>query len=606
MLATRTVPLTGSVATTLAQSRMAWPVRPQAVPYDGVAHFASFCLLNQQHCLNGLPRQDIPTGTPLVLSDFYSERFTTAMLVRLDGTQTLGAVVEAAVTSPEFKAQTTEEHLRRLNAVAADRAAPLLSATEGTFRISQEQIRYVIPVPAGPLRATDDFRRLTEVTKPTLRISPLERVLSSAAGLEQTHPNDPSCVAARAAWSQLLATISFTPVRQPRPIFVGVAEEGFDATHPDFHANASVLYSVTDEAELVPAPPAPRPVPDSNGGTEPVTWRPYAADDHGTAVAALIAGRQRPFADGPGLTDALIAMFTHTNDLTALAHDIERALDVSPMTVVNLSLKAKNDAEKLRTLMEDKVDVALFVVAAPNSATNVTLCTGAEVWYPACHGRHFANVLVVGGTSLDGKHLHARSPKGQSVHLFAPSAGYYAAGRNNAYVAVEGTSFATALVSAAAAMLSSAGVASPSLIRQRLVATADLMSPLDVAGPRLLNVKRALTSWEHAVMVEAGTGRQQAVTIMNRNARIDFRPASGNGTIPVTVGKVRRLRRIPEVSGRFELAYVGSNGSLEMALVRAPEGAWNVCYIPVGSSGGPGQQACSDLAEVADYVGPTS
>ena len=606
MLATRTVPLAGSVATTLAQSRMAWPVRPQAVPYDGLAHYASFCLLNATLCVGGMPRPDIPPGTPLVLSDFYSERFTTATQVRLDGTQTLGAVVDAAVTSPEFRTQTTEEHLRRLNAVTGDRPAALLSATEGTFRISQEQIRYVIPVPAGALRANDDFRRLAEVTKPTLRISPLERVLSSAAGLEQAHPNDPSCLAARAAWSQLLATINFTAAKQTRPIFVGVAEEGFDATHPDFHADASVLYSVTDEAELVPAPPPPRPVPESTPGHEPVTWRPYAADDHGTAVAALIAGRQRSFTDAPGLTDALIAMFTHTSDLTALAHDIERALDVSPMTVVNLSLKAKSDAEKLRVLMEDKVDVALFVVAAPNSATNVTLCTGTEVWYPACHGRHFANVLVVGGTSLDGTQLHARSPKGQFVHLFAPSAGYFAAGRNNAYVAVEGTSFATALVSAAAAMLSSAGVSAPALIRQRLVATADLMSGLDVTGPRLLNVKRALTSWEHAVMVEAGTGRQQAVTIMNRNARIDFRPANGNGTIPVTVGKVRRLRRLPGATDRFELAYVGSNGMLELALVRAPEGAWNVCYIPVASSGGPGQQACTDLAEAADYVGPTS
>ena len=63
---------------------------------------------------------------------------------------------------------------------------------------------------------------------------------------------------------------------------------------------------------------------------------------------------------------------------------------------------------------------------------------------------------------------------------------------------------------------------------------------------------------------------------------------------------------LPGATDRFELAYVGSNGMLELALVRAPEGAWNVCYIPVASSGGPGQQACTDLAEAADYVGPTS
>lgn len=607
MLATRTVPLAGSVATTLAQSRMAWPSRPQAISYDAVAHFASFCLLNAQLCANGLPRTDIPAGTPLVLSDFYSERFTTATQVRLDGSQTLGAVVDVAVTSPEFKTQTTEEHLRRLNAVKSDSPVALRDATEGSFRISQEQIRYVIPVPAGRMRSNEDFQRLVETTRPTLRIAPLERVMSSAAGLDQAHPNDPSCVAARAAWTQLLTTISFAAVVQSRPIFVGVAEDGFDTTHPDFHADASVLYALTDEAELVPAPPAPSPAPGGTPGGEPVTWRPYATDDHGTAVAALIAGRHRAFTDGPGLTDALIAMFTHTNDLTALAHDIERALDRSPMTVVNLSLKAKNDAEKLRTLMEDKVDVALFVVAAPNSATNITLCTGTEVWYPACHGRNFPNVLVVGGTSLDGRQIHARSPTGQHVHLFAPSTGFYAAGRNNSYVAVEGTSFATALVSAAAAMLSSAGVSSPALIRQRLVATADVMNGLDVSGPRILDVKRALTSWQHAVLVDAGTGRERVVTLMNRNAVLTFRPASGNGTIPVVVDKVRRLRRIPGSPDRFELAYVTSNSTLEITLVRAPQGAWNVCYIPVASGGGPGgQPTCSDLAETADYVGPIS
>ena len=150
-------------------------------------------------------------------------------------------------------------------------------------------------------------------------------------------------------------------------------------------------------------------------------------------------------------------------------------------------------------------------------------------------------------------------------------------------------------------------MSSPALIRQRLVATADVMNGLDVSGPRILDVKRALTSWQHAVLVDAGTGRERVVTLMNRNAVLTFRPASGNGTIPVVVDKVRRLRRIPGSPDRFELAYVTSNSTLEITLVRAPQGAWNVCYIPVASGGGPGgQPTCSDLAETADYVGPIS
>jgi subtilisin family serine protease len=388
-----------------------------------------------------------------------------------------------------------------------------------------------------------------------------------------------------------------------------VAEEAFDTTHRDFaDPEGGPVWESFDEAVPQPVPTAP-----VSAGTAPdeharVTWRDRNADDHGTAVAAIIGARTRLYADSPALTAPRLGMLTQSKEATALGFQIERALKDSPMTVINLSLnlKARLDTEKLRTVIEDAQSTALFVVAAPNSS-QITLCARQEVWFPSCYGQLYRNVLVVGGTTLDGEHIHPTSPIGKDVHLFAPETGYFSAGRQNSYVPVEGTSFATALVSVAAAMLSSAGVTSPELIKQRLMATATVMEiPGRPQWARRLDIRRAVMFIGNSVMTDFGTGKERPVEVASRDDVLNFRTIIGNRALPVAVGDIRRLTRVEGNARGFELAYVvpGTN-QLDFQAVQPPVTPWPFCYRPLNEKGQvSGERTCSDLAELKDYVGP--
>ena len=90
-----------------------------------------------------------------------------------------------------------------------------------------------------------------------------------------------------------------------------------------------------------------------------------------------------------------------------------------------------------------------------------------------------AFLLIVTGTTLDGTSLPPYANRNDDstayVEIAAPAEGYFAAGQGNAYVPVAGTSFATPLVAATAALLSAQTNATPRLIKQRLLATTDLL-----------------------------------------------------------------------------------------------------------------------------------
>jgi hypothetical protein len=213
------------------------------------------------------------------------------------------------------------------------------------------------------------------------------------------------------------------------------------------------------------------------------------------------------------------------------------------------------------------------------------------------------NLLVVGGTTLEGDRIRPGSPIGKAVHLFAPAAGYYSAGRGKGYVHVEGNSFATAIVSVAAAILVSAGVHDPAEVRNRLIATA---SVIDMQGrpqwARRLSVRRALTSLQRSVLVDE-TGQERTGAVHDTSLSITFRKEQGNVPLPVTVAHIRRLRRVPNEPRLFELAYVTGDGlkRLELELVKASPSPWQACFL----MDQPAQTLeCLDLAELRDYVGP--
>ena len=297
LLATRAVEVSGTIEQTLARERMAWPARGTvAEPYDRRKNVASFCLLNPNMCKDGLPVEQ-PPGSTILLAELYAERYTSATRVTLDGSATLGEVVDRLIESEEFHQRRSEEFLRQMNGVKADDPRVLRAQREGVFRISQEQVRYVIPIEVTELRPGSEFNDLVGSVYSTIRIAPLQRVASSKAGIVSgvDHPDDANCTDARAAMKELLTAINFAAAVSTRTVFVGVAEDRFDAAHRDFKAPAdpavSALYAVNHGPDLTPAPPpADGAVPP---GVEPMTYRAYRDEDHGTAIASIIAGRTR-------------------------------------------------------------------------------------------------------------------------------------------------------------------------------------------------------------------------------------------------------------------------------------------------------------------------
>ena len=209
---------------------------------------------------------------------------------------------------------------------------------------------------------------------------------------------------------------------------------------------------------------------------------------------------------------------------------------------------------------------ALFVVAAGNDASGATgeICAGMSV-FPACwHDRK--NVIVVTATRLDGTTMLTAEgdKKGANwsptaVHLAAPGDGYHAAGVGKSYVPARGSSFATPLVTAAAALLYAQNVTDPWVIKQRLIATADPQPGLagKVFAGRI-NFKRALADTGFGVLVRQTKDAQGNVVSETReriavdSGDIVVTPAVGNNkTIPATA-----LRRVHVYGDGYRIVYV--------------------------------------------------
>jgi hypothetical protein len=548
-------------------------------------------------------RKLLPDVTSSAGADFYAERAITVTRVTLDGTRTLGDIVDEQVPSSEFASYRTEGHLRETNNY--DAAEPVRDQRVGTFRVPRVEVRYLTVFEASEIQGTGtEFHELSDRLRAALRFSPLQRVLTTAAAAPaaaQMHPNDPNCLAASAAFDQVLATISYTTALATlKSMSVGVAERQFDRSHPDFDDAVNPVFKVLegDQDEGSAAAPPASAAPD-NG--EPVKWRNFEDTDHGTAVASLIAARRRPFATKTLLPGVQIVPLHHEDP--GMSQDIERSITDSHTSVFNLSLTAEvvGEPEALLTQVETYQNLATFVVAAGNNGREV--CRPNFKRYPVCWGEEHNNVIVVGGTAIDGKTIHPRSNTGRYVHVVAPASGFFAAGGHNSYVPVEGTSFATALVTTTAAALTALGVDKPALVKQRIIATADF-DPILPEWARRLNVERAISNLDYAVTRQGSTNRR-VLSLERRGQDIAFILDRNGQKLALILGQIRRLMRDSRDPSRFVLLYADPEEKIKMERVKAPQGAWTFFYRALDASNMPtGAQVQGDLAEFDDYVGP--
>lgn len=262
-------------------------------------------------------------------------------------------------------------------------------------------------------------------------------------------------------------------------VTVGVVDSGVDTTHPDLAGQLVSGQNFVADAQ------GASDVTDGHGhGTHVAgTVAALSGNDEGVSGAAPLA-KVQPLralnAQGTGSTAVVAAAFDYAGD--------------QGLRIVNASLGSATPTSVERLAITEHPNT-LFVVAAGNSTLNVD---GAGTTSYPCRYT-YVNVLCV-GASTDADAVASFSNYGAtSVDLFAPGeliwSTYPVAKPEPSYVAMNGTSMASPLVAAAAALIVSAHPDwTAAQVKAALLSSADHptgLAGVSVTGGRL-NAARAL------------------------------------------------------------------------------------------------------------------
>lgn len=516
------------------------------------------CLLNAGLCDKSGKIKPLQPGEPLWVPDLYSENYVDAIPVTLNGRESLGQVADRRVTSEEFAGWKSEERLKELNEsqLARAKVGAARDVRSGEYMTPVEYIRYLVPAVAGDASGSGPLKKLEGVFE-GLKVVPLdERAPTSASGSEPTQ-QEPDLKALKLQFEAMLSRIDyFSPLTTPIPTKVGVAEEFIDTSHPDLQ-NALMRQDGVQ--------PVPAALPPASGVKYQI--RSFQKPDHGTMVAGLIAARETGF-EHRGLAPKAMLLSLRSPD-PAIGEDIRRAM-LRGIRLFNISAHYNLNVIPASLLAAiDQYPKALFIVAAGNDlvmGSNEEVCRTFLV-YPACwHDKK--NVLVVTATTSEGTAVLPPAGVGQlganwsgkAVHLAAPGEGYHAPAIGSSYAPVRGSSFATPLVTATAALIYAQSVTEPEpwTIKQRLIATADPQTGLAgrVVSGRL-NVRRALSDLGLGVLTRQvrgpdNTSKTEVERIVIDAGQITVRQADGEDRIIA----VRKLRRVHQYGHGYRIVYV--------------------------------------------------
>ncbi|MBY8879932.1 type VII secretion-associated serine protease mycosin [Actinacidiphila acidipaludis] len=236
-----------------------------------------------------------------------------------------------------------------------------------------------------------------------------------------------------------------------RGVTVAVIDSGVDAGHPDLVGQVLPGTSFLGDT-------------DDDGRND------SSSDSHGTAIAGIIAGTGK--ADGgtgmiglaPGSTILPVKVALGAAvQATALAEGIKYAADHRAQ-VINVSLGTQTPDPLLRQAVTYALGKGSVIVAAAGNEGN----SGNPPLYPAA----FPGVVDVTGITDSGAFWPV-SESGPQTTLAAPATGIFSTNNQGQYVNAEGTSYATAYVSAAAALVRSAHPGlTPGQVIRRLITTA--------------------------------------------------------------------------------------------------------------------------------------
>ncbi len=247
-------------------------------------------------------------------------------------------------------------------------------------------------------------------------------------------------------------------------VLVAVIDSGVDANHPELAG------SVADSLDTVQSP--------------------FAPHDHGTGIAALIAGRERLTGASPGARILAVRAFDPAGSgAEATTFSILKGLDWSAAKgarIINMSFAGPADPAISRSLAAARKKNIILIAAAGNAGAK------SPPLYPAAD----PNVIAVTATDSADK-LFQGSNRGRHIAVAAPGVDVLTAVANGGYQVSTGTSFSAAQVSGTVAlMLQHKGALTPDQVRATLLATAKDLGPTgrdDEYGAGLTDAYRALT-----------------------------------------------------------------------------------------------------------------
>jgi subtilisin family serine protease len=223
-------------------------------------------------------------------------------------------------------------------------------------------------------------------------------------------------------------------------------------------------------------------IPPASGGCKP--------EDHGTAVASLIAGHSKLHgtAEGASILSAQAFSFTkEEKEIVATSREIALSMDwaaKSGAQVMNLSFAGPADPLIERTVAAAYRKGIGLVAAAGNAGPR------SPPLYPAAYPE------VIAVTATNGKQqIYSAANRGKHISVSARGVDVLAAHTNNTYGMESGTSFAAAEVSGVvASLLEKRPKAGPEEIRAALQNTAAAVPGVDKeeAGFGVVNAQAAV------------------------------------------------------------------------------------------------------------------